>query len=109
MPNLYLSRVLSLFVFLFQSLASCDPVNVRNARSAMIEALPQVLSSMALLWGALMKEEFQKRTIDSAHSSRHSPASVYFKSTKVGDTDVRANIYPGPNPLLIYTYSIKDK
>lgn len=70
----------------------------------MIEALPHMLSSMALLWGALMKEEFQKRTVDSAHSSRHSSASVFFKSTKVGDTDVHANIYLNPNPFLINTY-----
>lgn len=58
-------------------------MNVRNARSAVIEALPHMLSSMALLWGAVMREEFQKRASDTGQSSKHSSTSVYFKSTKV--------------------------
>lgn len=66
---------------------SCDPANIRNARSAVIEALPHMLSSMALLWGVLMKEESQRRALDSAQSSRHSSASVFFKSTKVSSSD----------------------
>lgn len=61
---------------------ACDPVDVRNARSAVIEALPHMLSSMALLWGVVMKEEFQRRSSDSAQNNRHSSTSVYFKSTK---------------------------
>lgn len=73
----------SLPLSLCQSLSACDPVNVRNARSAVIEALPHMLSSMALLWGAILREEIQKRASDSAQSSRSSSASVYFKSTKV--------------------------
>lgn len=68
---------------LFQSLVACDPVDVRNARNAVIEALPHMLSSMALLWGVVMREEFQRRASDSAQSSRHTSTSVYFKSTKV--------------------------
>jgi len=66
-----------------QSLVACDPVDVRNARNAVIEALPHMLSSMALLWGVVIKEEFQRRTSDSAQSSRHTSTSVYFKCTKV--------------------------
>lgn len=46
-----------------------------------------MLSSMALLWGVLLKEESQRRGLDSAQSSRHSSASVFFKGTKVGSTD----------------------
>ncbi|XP_075895809.1 protein DOP1B isoform X2 [Nelusetta ayraudi] len=66
-----------------RSLSSCDPANIRNARSAVIEALPHMLSSMALLWGVLMKEESQKRALDSAQGSRLSSASVFFKGTKI--------------------------
>ncbi|CAG5865680.1 unnamed protein product [Menidia menidia] len=66
-----------------QSLVACDPVDVRNARNAVIEALPHMLSSMALLWGVVMKEEYQRRSSDSAQSTRHTSTSVYFKSTKI--------------------------
>uniref|UniRef100_A0A8C4IST9 DOP1 leucine zipper like protein B n=1 Tax=Dicentrarchus labrax TaxID=13489 RepID=A0A8C4IST9_DICLA len=66
-----------------RSLVACDPVDVRNARSAVIEALPHMLSSMALLWGVVMREEFQRRASDSAQSTRHTSTSVYFKSTKI--------------------------
>lgn len=68
---------------LCQSLVACDPVDVRNARNAVIEALPHMLSSMALLWGVVMREELQRRASDTAQSSRHTSNSVYFKSTKV--------------------------
>lgn len=74
---------LSLFFSLCQRLVACDPVDVRNARSAVLEELPHMLSSMALLWGVVMREEFQRRVSDSAQSGRHSSTSVYFKSTKV--------------------------
>lgn len=66
---------------------SYDPANIRNAKSAVIEALPHMISSMALLWGVLLKEDSHRRGLDSAQSSRHSSASVFFKSTKVGSTD----------------------
>ncbi|XP_069010080.1 protein DOP1B [Embiotoca jacksoni] len=65
-----------------RSLVACDPVDVRNARNAVLEALPHMLSSMALLWGVVIKEEFQRRASDSAQS-RHTSTSVYFKSTKI--------------------------
>lgn len=68
---------------LCQSLVASDPMDVRNARNAVIEALPHMLSSMALLWGVVMREEFQWRASDTAQSSRHTSTSVYFKSTKV--------------------------
>lgn len=68
---------------LCQSLVACDPVDVRNARNAVIEALPHMLSSMALLWGVVLREEFQRRASDCPQGSRHSSTSVYFKSTKV--------------------------
>lgn len=59
-----------------------EPLDIRNARNAVIEALPHMLSSAALLWGVVMKEESQKRLLDST-PCRHSSASVYFKSTKI--------------------------
>ncbi|XP_018558613.1 protein dopey-2 isoform X3 [Lates calcarifer] len=66
-----------------RSLVACDPVDVRNARNAVIEALPHMLSSMALLWGVVMREELQRRASDSGQSSRHTSTSVYFRSTKI--------------------------
>ncbi|KAM6934941.1 protein DOP1B [Xenentodon cancila] len=66
-----------------RSLVACDPVDVRNARSAVLEELPHMLSSMAFLWGVVMKEEFQRRASDSTQSSRHTSTSIYFKSTKI--------------------------
>lgn len=58
-------------------------MDIRNARSAVIEALPQMLTSMVLMWGVVMREEIQRRASDSGQSSRHTSTSVYFKSTKV--------------------------
>uniref|UniRef100_A0A1A8CSR2 Dopey family member 2 n=1 Tax=Nothobranchius kadleci TaxID=1051664 RepID=A0A1A8CSR2_NOTKA len=66
-----------------KSLVICDPLDVRNARNAVLEVLPHMLSSMSLLWGVVVREDLQKRASDSAHSSKHSSASVYFKSTKI--------------------------
>ncbi|XP_029314553.1 protein dopey-2 [Cottoperca gobio] len=66
-----------------RSLVASDPVDVRNARNAVIEALPHMLSSMALLWGVVMREELQRRASDTTQSSRHTSTSVYFKSTKI--------------------------
>uniref|UniRef100_A0A665U1Y4 Uncharacterized protein n=1 Tax=Echeneis naucrates TaxID=173247 RepID=A0A665U1Y4_ECHNA len=66
-----------------RSLVACDPIDVRNARNAVIEALPEMLSSMALLWGVVLREERQRRASDSGQSSRHTSTSVYFKSTKI--------------------------
>ncbi|XP_035995097.1 protein dopey-2 isoform X2 [Fundulus heteroclitus] len=66
-----------------KSLVACDPVDVRNARNTVLEALPHMLSSMALLWGVVVREELQKRSPDSGHSSKHASTSVYFKSSKM--------------------------
>ncbi|XP_047456858.1 protein dopey-2 [Mugil cephalus] len=66
-----------------RTLVACDPVDIRNARNAVIEALPHMLNSMALLWGVVMREEFQRRATDSAQSYKHTSTSVYFKSTKI--------------------------
>ncbi|XP_067372078.1 protein dopey-2 isoform X2 [Channa argus] len=66
-----------------RSLVACDPVDVRNARNTVIESLPHLLSTMALLWGLVTREELQKRASDSAQVSKHSSTSVYFKSSKI--------------------------
>uniref|UniRef100_A0A3B3D9J2 DOP1 leucine zipper like protein B n=1 Tax=Oryzias melastigma TaxID=30732 RepID=A0A3B3D9J2_ORYME len=66
-----------------KSLVSSDAVDVRNARNAVIEALPSMLSSMASLWGVVMKEEVKRRASDSPQMSRHTSTSVYFKSNKI--------------------------
>uniref|UniRef100_A0A8C5CAJ6 DOP1 leucine zipper like protein B n=1 Tax=Gadus morhua TaxID=8049 RepID=A0A8C5CAJ6_GADMO len=64
-----------------RSLTACDPADLRNARSAVLEGLPHMLSSMTLLWAALKREE----TVGSegAKSSRQATSSVYFRSTKI--------------------------
>ncbi|KAG7503861.1 hypothetical protein JOB18_046188 [Solea senegalensis] len=66
-----------------RSLVAWDPVDIRNARNAVIEALPHMLTSMVMLWGVVMREDIQKRASDSGQSSRHGSTSVYFKSTKI--------------------------
>ncbi|RVE57913.1 hypothetical protein OJAV_G00203860 [Oryzias javanicus] len=66
-----------------KSLVSSDAVDVRNARNAVIEALPSMLSSMASLWGVVMREEVKRRASDSPQMSRHTSTSVYFKSNKI--------------------------
>uniref|UniRef100_A0A7N8WNE0 DOP1 leucine zipper like protein B n=1 Tax=Mastacembelus armatus TaxID=205130 RepID=A0A7N8WNE0_9TELE len=66
-----------------RSSVACDPVDIRNARNAVIDALPHILSTMALLWGVVLREEHQKRGYDSGQSGRHTSTSVYFKSTKI--------------------------
>ncbi|XP_034430111.1 protein dopey-2 [Hippoglossus hippoglossus] len=66
-----------------RSLVASDPVDVRNARNAVIEVLPDILTSMVLLWGVVKREEFQRRASDSGQNSRQTSSSVYFKSTKI--------------------------
>lgn len=66
-----------------KSLVACDVADVRNARSAVIEELPHMLSSMALLWGVVRREESQRRSSDPAHTGKQTSTSVYFRSTKV--------------------------
>ncbi|XP_051564848.1 protein dopey-2-like [Myxocyprinus asiaticus] len=56
--------------------ASCDVPDLRNASNAILEEFPHMISSMALLWGVV-------KGCDSAHGSRASPTSVYFKGTKI--------------------------
>uniref|UniRef100_A0A673WY14 DOP1 leucine zipper like protein B n=1 Tax=Salmo trutta TaxID=8032 RepID=A0A673WY14_SALTR len=66
-----------------KSLVACDPADVRNARNAVIKELPHMLSSMALLWGVVKREESQRRGSDSAQTTRHASTSVYFRSFKI--------------------------
>ncbi|XP_061697346.1 protein dopey-2 isoform X2 [Syngnathoides biaculeatus] len=65
-----------------RTLVACDSVDIRNGRSAVLEGLPHILSSMALLWGVVRKEELHKRAPDTPTSSKPS-SSVFFKSTKI--------------------------
>ncbi|XP_059895232.1 protein dopey-2 isoform X2 [Gadus macrocephalus] len=66
-----------------RSLTACDPADLRNARSAVLEGLPHMLSSMTLLWAALKREETVGRGSEGAQSSRQATSSVYFRSTKI--------------------------
>ncbi|XP_028291637.1 protein dopey-2 [Gouania willdenowi] len=66
-----------------KSIAACDPVDVRNARNAVLDTLPFMLSTVALLWNVAVKEDVQKRAADSLQSSRYSSTSVYFKNHKI--------------------------
>ncbi|XP_062861985.1 protein dopey-2 isoform X1 [Trichomycterus rosablanca] len=56
--------------------AACDGTDIRNACNAILEQFPHMVSTMAMLWAKV-------KGTDSSHSSRSSPTSVYFKSTKI--------------------------
>ncbi|XP_008057256.1 protein dopey-2 [Carlito syrichta] len=71
-----------------------DPANLRNARNAILEELPRIVNTMALLWNVLRKEETQKRPVDLLGATKRS-SSVYFKTTKT----IRQKILEFLNPL----------
>ncbi|MBN3300846.1 DOP2 protein, partial [Amia calva] len=61
-----------------------DPADFRNARNAIVEELPRIMSTMALLWGVIRKEELQKMTSNLGPGvCKNTSTSVYFKSTKI--------------------------
>lgn len=66
----------------FQTAAVSDPINLRNAKNAILEELPRIVNTMALIWNVLRKEETQKRPVDLLGATKGS-SSVYFKTTKV--------------------------
>ncbi|XP_060626340.2 protein dopey-2 isoform X2 [Anolis sagrei] len=63
-----------------KSSLSADPTSLRNARNAILEELPRIINTMALLWNVIKKEESQKRPADFLGTKGSS--SVYFKATK---------------------------
>lgn len=66
----------------FQTTAASDPSNLKNAKNAILEELPRIVNTMALLWNVLRREEAQKRPVDLLGATKGS-SSVYFKTTKV--------------------------
>ncbi|KAM5281512.1 protein DOP1B isoform 2-T2 [Ctenodactylus gundi] len=74
--------------------AGSDATNLRNAKNAILEELPRVINTMALLWGILRREEVQKRPVDLLGATKGS-SSVYFKTTKT----IRQKILDFLNPL----------
>uniref|UniRef100_A0A0P6J8V2 Protein dopey-2 n=1 Tax=Heterocephalus glaber TaxID=10181 RepID=A0A0P6J8V2_HETGA len=74
--------------------AVSDPASLRNARNAILEELPRIVNTMALLWNMLRKEETQKRPTDLLGATKGS-SSVYFKTTKT----IRQRILDFLNPL----------
>ncbi|XP_077900737.1 protein DOP1B isoform X6 [Ictidomys tridecemlineatus] len=74
--------------------AASDPASLRNARNAILEELPRIVNTMALLWNVLRKEETQKRPVDLLGATKGS-SSVYFKTTKT----IRQKILDFLNPL----------
>ncbi|XP_069492220.1 protein DOP1B isoform X2 [Ambystoma mexicanum] len=58
-----------------------DPANLKNARNSILEELPRIVNTMALLWSVIRKEEVQKRPTDLLGTVKGS-SSVYFKATK---------------------------
>ncbi|XP_058517634.1 protein dopey-2 isoform X1 [Ochotona princeps] len=74
--------------------AVSDPTNLRNAKNAILEELPRIVNTMALLWNVLRKEETQKRPVDLLGATKGS-SSVYFKTTKT----IRHKILDFLNPL----------
>ncbi|XP_019514179.1 PREDICTED: protein dopey-2 isoform X2 [Hipposideros armiger] len=71
-----------------------DPTNLKNAKNAILEELPRIVNTMALLWNILRKEEMQKRPVDLLGATKGS-SSVYFKTTKT----IRQKILDFLNPL----------
>uniref|UniRef100_A0A8D1D2K5 DOP1 leucine zipper like protein B n=2 Tax=Sus scrofa TaxID=9823 RepID=A0A8D1D2K5_PIG len=74
--------------------AVSDPTNLKNAKNAILEELPRIVNTMALLWNVLRKEETQKRPVDLLGATKGS-SSVYFKTTKT----IRQKILDFLNPL----------
>lgn len=74
--------------------AVSDPTSLRNARNAILEELPRIVNTVALLWNVLRKEETQKRPVDLLGAMKGS-SSVYFKTTKT----IRQKILDFLNPL----------
>lgn len=77
------------FVSVFQTAAVTDPTNLKNAKNAILEELPRIVNTMALLWNVLRKEETQKRPVDLLGATKGS-SSVYFKTTKVRELPLQA-------------------
>ncbi|KAB1284173.1 Protein dopey-2, partial [Camelus dromedarius] len=67
--------------------AMSDPTNLKNAKNAILEELPRIVNTMALLWNVLKKEETQKRPVDLLGATNGS-SSVYFKTTKLTLVDL---------------------
>ncbi|XP_029420732.1 protein dopey-2 isoform X3 [Nannospalax galili] len=74
--------------------AISDPISLRNAKNAILEELPRIMNTMALIWNVLRKEETQKRPVDLLGATKGS-SSVYFKTTKT----IRQKILDFLNPL----------
>lgn len=77
-----------------KSAAPSDPAHLRNARNAILEELPRMVGTMAILWNVLRREEAQKRPVDLLGAAKGS-SSVYFKTTKI----LRQKILDFLNPL----------
>ncbi|XP_037687642.1 protein dopey-2 [Choloepus didactylus] len=71
-----------------------EAASLRNARNALLEELPRVVGTVALLWGVLRKEETQRRPLDLLGATKGS-SSVYFKTSKT----IRQKILDFLNPL----------
>ncbi|NXY62016.1 DOP2 protein, partial [Callaeas wilsoni] len=76
--------------------SSClaEPANLRSARNAILEELPRIVNTMALLWSVIKREDSQKRPTDFFGTTKGS-SSVYFKATKT----LRTKILDFLNPL----------
>ncbi|NXT00800.1 DOP2 protein, partial [Jacana jacana] len=77
-----------------KSSCSAEPANLRNARNAILEELPRIINTMALLWSVIKREDSQKRPTDFFGTTKGS-SSVYFKATKT----LRTKILDFLNPL----------
>ncbi|XP_036896509.1 protein dopey-2 isoform X1 [Sturnira hondurensis] len=73
--------------------AASDPADRKNAKNAILEELPRIVNSMALLWSVLRKEA-QKRPMGLLGATK-GPSSVYFQATKT----IRQKILDFLNPL----------
>ncbi|XP_041877230.1 protein dopey-2 [Corvus kubaryi] len=76
-----------------KSSCSAEPANLRNARNAILEELPRIMNTMALLWSVIKREDSQKRPTDFFGTTKGS-SSVYFKATKTLRTKILAFLNP---------------
>ncbi|XP_018614544.2 protein dopey-2 isoform X2 [Scleropages formosus] len=60
-----------------------DPVDLRNARNAILEEMPRAVSTMALLWSVVRREEGQRKGSDTVQTARNTTTSVCFRNAKV--------------------------
>ncbi|XP_048879071.1 protein dopey-2 isoform X1 [Brienomyrus brachyistius] len=64
-------------------LTTSDVADLRNARNAILEELPRIVSSMALLWGIIRREEGARKGSESSHGPGQAYHSACFRNIRI--------------------------